>query len=133
MSYKGDFLNTCACWLKYITEIRLLCVLFLSRTKDSFGKCSGGAGQDHSKAWPHGNNKLSSNRERGLIGQNNADVNDQITMYSDLIRPGIFCYGRCYQFSRGRGNELTTSLPCPSKKCTFRKFAYKIPLYKITI
>lgn len=54
-------------------------------------------------------------------------------MYIDLIRPGIFCYGRCYQFSWGRGNELTTSLPCPSKKCTFRKFAYKIPLYKITI
>jgi len=54
-------------------------------------------------------------------------------MYIDLIRPWIFCYGRCYQFSWGRGNELTTSLPCPSKKCTFRKFAYKIPLYKITI
>lgn len=139
MSFKGNLLNTHASCLKHIIETRLLCVLFLSRTKDSFGKCSGGAGQDHSQVWPHGNNKFSSNRERSLIGQNNADVNDQITMYSDLIRPGIFCYGRCYQFSQmlsvfsGRENELTTSLPCPSKKCTFRKFAYKIPLYKITI
>lgn len=59
-----------------------------------------------------------------------AYVNDQITMYIDLIRPGVLCYGRCYKFFLGQG-EMKFNLHwlVPVSSAHSGRFAYKIPLF----